>query len=245
LNEDVTEVLINQCDPELANKVAANQGARFSRGGYSRLVMLAEGDDQLTATIARRTDIAPHLFRELLARATDAVRQTLLTSAPPEARAGLKNILSDISGQIGATVTSKHYAAAQKLVGTFSQDTSLTKLKLFEFSKENRIEETVATLAVLSAVPIELVDRLINAASPYGIMVLCKVTALYWNVARSVILICPRPQGEAPFDVDDMYDDYDKLSASSAQRLLRFWQSRQAGPAETQPAPREKYLLPV
>jgi uncharacterized protein (DUF2336 family) len=245
LNETVTELLIDQCDPELANKVAANKGARFSSAGYSRLVMLADGDDELTATIARRTDIAPHLFRELLTRATDVVRRTLLASAPPEVRARLTSILSEISGQIGTRVTSERYAVANNLVSTFSQDTALTKKKLYEFSKQKRFQETAATLSVLSAVPVELVDRLMNSATPYGIMVLCKVTALYWNVARAVILVRSGPQDEPPFDVDDLYEDYENLSASSAQRLLRFWQSRQAVPGGAQPALREKHLLPV
>ena len=244
LNEVVTEVLIDRCDSELANKVAANKGARFSQVGYSRLVMLAEGDDRLTATIAKRGDIPPGLFRELLSRATDAVRQTLLASAPPEARDGLKKILSDISHQIGTKMTSEHYSAAQRLVRTFSQDTALTKRRLVEFTKDKKIEETVATLAVLSAVPIELVDRLLYDPSPYGIMVLCKVTALHWGVTRAVLLIRPRQNGEPPLDEDTLYDDYESLSASSAQRMLRFWQSRQAAPAAPQPSP-DVHLLPV
>jgi hypothetical protein len=75
--------------------------------------------------------------------------------------------------------------------------------------------------------------------------------ALYWGVARSALLLRPRRQGEDAFDVDDLYDDYNNLSASSAQRLLRFWQARQAAPAAFQAAPAiqsdstEKYLLPV
>lgn len=245
LNEAVTEVLIDRCDSEIANKVAANRGARFSNAGLSKLVMLADGDDRLTTTIARRNDIPPRLFRELLVRATETVRQTLLTSAPPEARDGLKKILGNISCQIGTRVTSKHYAAAQRHVDTFSQDTPLTKLKLLEFAKSKRIEETVAALSALSAIPIESVDRLMYDASPYGIMVLCKVTALYWNVAHAVMSIRPRTEGALPFELDDLYDDYDNLSASSAQRLLRFWQSRQALPAAAQAGPREVHILPI
>ena len=236
LNEVVTELLIDQYDPEIANKVAANRGARFSQTGFSKLVTLADGDDRLTTTVAKISDIPPQLFRELLAHATETVRETLLTSAPLEARDGLKKILSDISCQIGTRVTSQHYAAAQRLVGTFSQDTALTKQKLLEFAKNKRIEETVATLSAISAVPIELVDRLMYDTSPYGILVLCKVTALYWNVALAVLQIRPRSEDEIQFDLVDLYHDYENISASSAQRLLRFWQSRQTFPIPTQPS---------
>jgi uncharacterized protein (DUF2336 family) len=245
LNEVVTDALIDRCDSEIANRAAANKTARFSNAGFSKLVMLADGDDRLTTTVAKRSDVPPRLFRELLAHATETVRETLLAAAPLEARDRFKKILSNISCEIGTRVTSQHYAAAQRVVSTFSQDTPLTKQKLLEFAKDNRIEETVATLSALSAVPIELVDRLMYDASPYGIMVLCKVTALYWNVARAVMTIRPRPEGE-PFDLDELYYDYENISASSAQRLLRFWQSRQVLPVERQPAPaQEVHLLPV
>jgi uncharacterized protein (DUF2336 family) len=250
LNTLVTEVLIDRCDGEIANMLAANKGARFSNGGFSKLVMMADGDDHLTTILAGRPDIPPRLFRELLARATATVRQTLLTSAPPEAREGLQKILTSISGQIGAGVTSRHYEEAQRLINTFSQDTQLTRQKVLEFAKSKRIEETVATMAALSAVPIELVDRLMYNTSPYGIVILCKVTALYWNVASAVMRLRPWSEGEIPYDVDDLYEDYEDLSASVAQRLLRFWQSRQAAPeAEVvqaiTPAAPDLHLLPV
>jgi len=243
LNEVVTEVLIDRCDTELANKVAANKGARFSNTGFSKLVMLADGDDRLTATLSERTDIPPRLFTELLTRATETVRRSLLASAPPESRDGLKKILNDISSQIGTRATSQHYAEAQRLVRTFSQDTPLTKRKLFEFAKAQKIEETVATLSALSAVPIELVDRLVHSSNPYSLMVLCKVTALYWPVTREVIQLKARPDG-VPLDMDELLADYENISPSSAQLLLRFRQSRQAEAAEL-PLRREMHLLPV
>ena len=204
---------------------------------------MADGNDRLTATIAKRTDLPPPLFRELLARATETVRNTLLSSAPPEATSGLKKILSNISCEIGTKVASNHYAEAERLVSTFSQDTALTKQKLLEFAKGKRIAETVATLAALSAVPIELVDRLVYSASPYGIMLLCKVTALYWNAARAVFLVRPHAEDDA-LDVDDFYEDYENISASSAQRLLRFWQSQQAVSADPPPT-RESLPLAI
>jgi len=232
----------------VANKVAANKGARFSNAGLSKLVMLADGDDRLTETIAKRSDIPPRLFTELLARATETVRHSLLTCAPPEARDGLKKILNDISQQIGTKVTSNHYAEAQRLVRTFSQDTPLTKKKLFEFAKARKIEETVATLSALSAVPIELVDRIVHSTNPYSLLVLCKVMALFWPVTREVIQLKPRLDDDT-LSLAELHNDYENISTSSAQLLLRFWQSRQtaarqAAAAESPPN-RQVHLLPV
>jgi len=225
LNETVTEVLIDQCDREVANKVAINKGARFSQRGFSKLVMMADGDDRLTEALAKRPDLSPRLFRQLLAHATESVRTTLLTSAPIEVRDSLNKILNDVSGQIGTRATQRYFAEAERAVSVFSQDTALMKQKLLEFANEGKLEETVVALSILSAIPIELVDRLIHDTSPYGILVLCKVTALHWHVARAVMTIRPRLQGE--YDLDELRSDYVNISASAAQRLFRFWQSRQ------------------
>lgn len=261
LNEAVTDVLIDRCDVTVASKVAANSGARISNAGFSKLAMLAEGNDQLAETVARRTDVPPHLFRALLSRATEAVQQTLLTSAPPSARDGLKRILSDISGQIGSRVTADHYAEAQRYVSAFSQDTTLTKRKLAEFANAKIVSKTVATLSLLSAVPIDLIDRLMYDSSPYGIMVLCKVLGLDWPTACAVVAARPRSGDEnAALDLDDLQEDYGKLTTPVAQRLLRFWQSGQTSPAMRPRAPAapppqspplapaeitETYVLPV
>jgi uncharacterized protein (DUF2336 family) len=232
LNEAVTEVLIDRCDVAVATKVAGNSGARISSIGFSKLAMLAEGNDQLTATMAKRADIPPRQFRELLSRATEAVQQTLLASTPPAARDRLKRVLSDISGQISSRVTANHYAEAQRYVSAFSQDTALCRRKLVEFAKAKIVGKTVATLSLLSAVPIDLIDRLIYDSSPYGVMVLCKVLGLDWTIACAVMAARPRPEGEdAALDLDDLQKDFEKLTAPAAQRLLRFWQSGQTSPA--------------
>src|SRR5207237_9256320 len=108
LNEAVTEILIDRGDSEVVNKVASNKGARFSDTGFSKLVVLASGNDRLTATVAGRSDMPPRLFRELLTRASERARQKLLAAAPPEARENVKKILADISGQLGHRVTAEH-----------------------------------------------------------------------------------------------------------------------------------------
>lgn len=227
LNEAVTNVLVDQCDTEVASKVVNNKGARFSRAGFAKLAMMADGDHRLTAAIACRPDIPPHIFRAIVAQATDAVRRGLVNSASAEAVERLNRILSEISQQIDHKATTEHYAPAQELVGSFIQDTHLTRLNLLKFAKDGKFEETVATLAALTAVPIELVDRLMNDANRYGIMMLCKMMGLHWNLVHSVMLICRQPEGSVQWDMDELCDDYDALSVSLANRLLRFWQAQQ------------------
>jgi uncharacterized protein (DUF2336 family) len=227
LSDGVTDVLVERGDAKVVNEVAANTGARFSKSGFSRLAIFAERDEQLTTTVASRADIPPLLLRHVLARATNAARERLLTSAQPQARDLIRKILTDVSRQMSGSLMPHQYADAQRLVDTISQDTELTKSKLWEFATAHQMAEMVVALSVLSAVPIDLVDHLVNSPSQFGVIVLGKAIGLDWRVAHAVMLGCRKPGESAPLETQDLHDEYQQFSVSLAQRLLRFWQARQ------------------
>ena len=62
-------------------------GARFSEQGYATLVESAGRDEGLAEKLGLRLDIPVNLLRDLLAKATAAVRDRLLKAAPQEMRA--------------------------------------------------------------------------------------------------------------------------------------------------------------
>jgi uncharacterized protein (DUF2336 family) len=227
LSEAVTDTLVDHGDLNVATTVAGNQGARFSRTGMSKLVVLADGDDSLTEAIGARSDIPPQLFRQLLAHAAETVRSRLVAQARPEARDAMRQILADIEAQVGAsTVSQRAYAEAQRVVNALSQDTDQMKNRIFQFADGNRLAELVAALSVLSGVTINQVDRLLHAPSFYGTMVLCKALALDWSVAEAVLRVRPNSLSVAS-DIEEARREYPWLTVASAQRLFRFWRVRQ------------------
>jgi uncharacterized protein (DUF2336 family) len=228
LSEAVTDVLVECGDINVATEVAANQGAHLSKAGLSKLVLMSDGNDRLTETMGLRADIPPHLFRQLMAHATEAVRQKLIACAKPEAQETIKKILVDIGAQFGRRTTrQRDLAEAQRSILALGQDTEVIRSQLPAFSESHRVAELVAALSVLSAVAIEIVDRLVHAPSVYGTMVLCRAIALDWPVAHIVIRGRPGVGHSRAADLEEAQEEYAKLSTFSAQRLLRFWQIRQ------------------
>ena len=229
LNPAVTDVLVDRGDADVANEVATNSGAQFTKLSMAKLVMRADGDDRLTESISRRPDISPALFRQLLIQATEKVRLKLLASAKPSQKDTVRHILDDISVQVGKNSnTSRNYAEAKRIVASFSQSTELTKSKISEFADANKIAEIVVSLSVLSELPVDQIDRLFYASSDFALMILCKAIPLEWNTAHAVIMArhCyPTPADMEAFD--DLREQYNELSVSSAQRLIRFWKGRQ------------------
>lgn len=224
LSEAVTNVLVDQGNADVVNKVAKNDGARFSKAGMNMLVMRANGDDQLTESIAMRADISPRLFRQLLVQATEAVRENLLATARPKHRAVLTQILDEISAQVGKRdLSARDYAKARRIIQAFGHDTQRVKSVVVEFANAKLVTEMMAALSLLSKVPIIRVDELFMAPSGFGLMVLCKAIGLNWMITKSVILNRPVELTDINFTLDEMYEQYNNLPTTTAQRLLNGW----------------------
>src|SRR5262249_43157139 len=62
---------------------------------------------------------------------------------------------------------------------------------LVDFAQKTQFDETVAALASLCAVPIEVVDRLMTAERPDPVLILCKSAGWDWSIAKAIIMVRP------------------------------------------------------
>src|SRR5258708_30804830 len=90
----VTDVLLHRGDRDVVHKLAGNSGASFSGNGFATLVKHSERDEQLAEKVGLRLDVPLRLFRELLLRATEAVRSRLMALAGPESRGQIQRVLA-------------------------------------------------------------------------------------------------------------------------------------------------------
>ncbi len=227
IGEAVTDVLVRRGDTEVIHYVADNQSARLSEGGFSTLVKRAEGDGDLAEKVGQRADIPAHLFRDLLVRATAVVQQRLLQAAKPETRNEIQRVLEKVSKEFEDAAPVRDYTAAQAAVMTLHQSGDLNETTLIDLAKNKKFEETVAALSVLCSVPIETADRLMAGDKPDPILILCKAAGYGWTTARAIILSRPMVRGTSAVSLDAAFANFEKLSPSTAQRVVRFWQVRQ------------------
>jgi len=229
LTEKVTDALVDFADNTVASRLAANAGARFSKLGMAKLVMRAEGDDELTVSIAGRNDIPLRIYQQLLAQATVLVRKKLLAQAKPEQRAAVEEIMTRIAGEMAPERPSvEAKARASRDMSDLSQQTDFLKAKLFKFANERRIAETLAGLSTLSGSPFEVVEHLFYSRNGLGVVMLCKVVGLDWVSTEAIVSASPMMQELDQPQLDELHEQYDALSTSSAQRMLRFWEGRHA-----------------
>ena len=225
--ESVTDVLVRRGDREVAYRVADNREARLSDDSFLWLIGRAERDGELATKVGLRPDIPPRLFRDFLLKATEVVQQRLFASAKPETQAEIRRVLAKISHEVAAKAAPRDFSATQRTVGALRREGKLNEGALLEFAGSGQYEETVAALASLCSVPIEVVDRLMGGDRPDPVLILCKSAGWGWSTAKAIIMA--RSNGGASTQgLDTAYANFERLSATTAQRVMRFWQLRKS-----------------
>jgi uncharacterized protein (DUF2336 family) len=227
LGEAVTDVLVGRGDREVARQVAENHGARISETGFVRLVERAESDGILAEKVGLRPDIPPKMFRELLTKATAVVHQRLLAAASPELQAEIRRVLDKVSGEVAARIGPRDYRAAQRVVLGLMQAGRMNEAALAAFADQGKYEETVVALAALSKVPIKIADRLMTGERADPVLILCKAAGMSWATVKSIVVSRADGNGIAVRALDGTLVNYERLSPSTAQRVVRFWQVKQ------------------
>jgi len=226
LSERVSDVLVRRGDREVARTVAANQGAQLSNQAFATLVTRAHDDDVLAEKVGSRTDIPPRLFRELLMKAANVVQQRLLASARPETQAEIRSILERVSGEVGQKAAPRSYAAALEKITALNAAGKLCEADLAGFAQAQNYEETIAALSVLCDVPVDVIDRLLAGDRPDPVLILGRASGFSWDTVRAVITARPGGKGTSTQAIEAARDNFEKLTAPTAQRVVRFWQLR-------------------
>lgn len=225
LEAQVTDVLLERGDREVVHILAANAGAKFSEGGYATLVSKAESDEILSEAVGSRKDLPMKLFRELLARATEAVRAKLLALLPPERYAQVMDILSSVSSAvIGATKTG--YEDAMITVRALEHAGRLNDTTIRDFARAGQIPEVIAGISVLTASKVDVIADILNGVRNDAVLVPCKAAGLGWPVLEAILQNRDRDRQPSPQILELAQKDYQRLSLETAQKTLRFLQVR-------------------
>ena len=225
LPEAVTDVIVDRGERKVIRKLANNASARFSDTGYSTIVARAETDDELTEILGLRIDLPIKFLRDLLRRATDAVRARLAAIAPPELQEEIKRILKTIAGAAGeGASSSRDFSRAEALVKLLKQHNELDDAAVIKFAGAGKLEEVAASLAVLNNATTDMMVRLLEGPRSDLILIPCKSAGLNWLTVETILSHRPLQPPISEETLKLAWKDYGKLSTETAQRTLRFWQ---------------------
>jgi uncharacterized protein (DUF2336 family) len=226
VSEALADVIVARGDRDVSRSIATNAAARLTENAFTTLVKRAEQDSVLAERVGVRTDIPPRLFRELLMKASDVVQKRLLATAKPETQADIRKILAKVTDEVGAKAAPGSYTAALAAVREMHRARKLTEADVVAFANSGKYEETIASLATLCSVPVEVVDRLMSGERADPVLILARAAGFGWPTVRAIISsrTGPKPSSQT---LDDAFENFERLTAPTAQRVVRFWQVRQ------------------
>lgn len=226
IGEALSDILVARGDREVARSIATNQNARLSEQAFTTLVQRAEQDGVLAEKVGQRTDIPPRLFRQLLMQASDVVQKRLLAQAKPDTQLEIRKILAKVTDEVAAKAAPRNYAAALAKVRALHKERKLTEVDIVEFANSGQYEETIAALATVCAVPVEVVDRLMNGERADPVLILARSVGFGWPTVKAVMAARPGNKPTAQV-LESAFENFERLTAATAQRVVRFWQVRQ------------------
>lgn len=234
LQAPLTDLLVRRGDDAVVHGLADNPGARFSSATYAVLVRRAGADPALAERIGRRGDLTARLFRRLVLQATAVVQERLIANAAPALQADIRGILTRVAADVG-TARRRDYRAARPRVAALRRRGELSEAKLIAFAAAGAFEDTALALSALGGVPLRLVDRLLTAARPDPILILCKALGYGWPTAAAVLSL--RFMAGSPSLALAM-QQFERLPAATSVRVMQFWRAHFAarGPALPPPA---------
>jgi uncharacterized protein (DUF2336 family) len=225
LSEAVTDALVTRGDREVVHSVAENDGARFSDAGFGLLVERSSGDGVLAERVGERADIPRRHFVSLLAKASDTVQKKLV-AANPQAADYIRHVVADIEGKLKAA-QARDYTAARARVEALHQAGKLGESEVHSFAKSGKFEETAVALALLCGLPIEVIEQALLDERPDMLLILAKAIGYCWATAKLLLLLRSGGRGASQQDLELALHSFDRLQVSTAQRAVRFYQTRQ------------------
>jgi uncharacterized protein (DUF2336 family) len=226
LTEEVTDVIVERGERKVIRQLAGNASARFSDTGYSGMVAHAETDDELTETLGLRLDLPISFLRDLLQRATEAVRARLASIAPAELQEEIKRVLTSLANKArGEAPPARDFSLAEGIVRRMKGLNELNDAAITRFAETKKFEEVAASLGILNnSAPTEMMAKVLEGPRADLVLIPCKSAGLAWSTVEMIL-----QHRSFKYRVDQATlkyasVDYSKLSMETAERTLRFWQ---------------------
>ena len=222
LPEAVTDVIVDRGEGKVIRKLANNASARFSDSGFSKIVARSEADAELIEILGLRVDLPVKFLRDLLKRATEAVRERLMALAPPELQEEIKRVLKAISS--AAQENARDFSRAEALVKLLNEKFELHDDAIIKFAEGKKFDNVAASLALLGGGSTEMMAQLLEGPRSDLILIPCKAAGFGWMTVESILCNRPSKQKIGAETLKVAAKDFGKLSLETAQRTLRFWQ---------------------
>lgn len=199
LTSPVTDILIDRGDNEVARNVASNETADLSDKGVTRLIEHSKSDETIGAGLYARSNEHSEVLAAKFAREETQAEDARIK-----------------------------IAAAQRLVVTLMQTDELTESKIGAFAADNRYEELIAAIALMSRLNFQNIENMMHGKRLGGLTIVCKSLGFSTVSMNALWKLAMSRNGAMAEEVQSARKDFLAVSKEIAERVVRFWLVRQS-----------------
>lgn len=225
LDEALTSVLLEYGERKVLLRLSSHPGARFSDAGFAALITKSQQEDSILEAISQRIDLPAAALQDLLIRASDTLRERLLSVANPVLRTVMQNTLKRYTDTIRNEVAEQQ-SAARTVVMDINRRGQLNESTICYFAQRKWRDEVIIAVELITASKFEFVERALGAGIREATLVLGKAAGFRWSTTCALIEMNDEALPAA--DAAALEAEYAKLTQYTAQRTLRFWQVKSA-----------------
>jgi uncharacterized protein (DUF2336 family) len=223
----VTDELVKRGSSAVLNSVASNDRARFSDFGFLQMIRRSKNDTILAENLCRREEIPRHLFQQLIAKASDDVRNRLAQERPELADV-IRSEVSELTGTLLSKFgpATKSYFAAKRALLTQHRRGNLNEKSVQQYALSHGIEETAVALSFLSLLPVHVIERVLVDGKGEMTMILVKALDFAWETAMALLFLGAKDHRIPVGRLQQMNDDFARLDRISCIGVVQLYRSR-------------------
>jgi uncharacterized protein (DUF2336 family) len=243
IEERVTDELVTRGSQEVVNSVANNSGARFSDFGFLHMVKRAEGDSILAEQLGLRKDIPRHVFQQLIAKATNDVKERLQRERPDMAT-HIQSSVTELAGELQSKFgpVSRSHFVAKRVVSTQHRLGNLNEGSISTYARSHRLEEVTIGLSLLCSLPSDVIERAVLDRNREMLLILCKALNFSWDTMMALLFLGAKDHRITANDLRDLENEYSRLNIETSRSVLEFYRSRKNGEASETAAAQQAAL---
>jgi uncharacterized protein (DUF2336 family) len=243
IEERVTDELVTRGSQEVVNSVANNSGARFSDFGFLHMVKRAEGDSILAEQLGLRKDIPRHVFQQLIAKATNDVKERLQRERPDMAT-HIQSSVTELAGELQSKFgpVSRSHFVAKRVVSTQHRLGNLNESSISTYARSHRLEEVTIGLSLLCSLPSDVIERAVLDRNREMLLILCKALNFSWDTMMALLFLGAKDHRITANDLRDLENEYSRLNIETSRSVLEFYRSRKNGEASETAAAQQAAL---
>lgn len=228
VSEKVSDVLVDRGDSETLRTLVGNSGAEISRNTMEKVIVRAEGDEDLHAPLLERGDLPPDLMHHMFWFVSSTLREGILKATSDIDPDVVDQLLAESEEKFKAQSDARKAAKteAQQFIDDKEKQLELNEALLVQLLREKRIPELTCGFARLADLDEATARRVLFDKSGEGLAVACKASRFDRSTFSTFILLASPDGSQSIEQTYELLDLYDRVPVEIAQRTMRFWRVR-------------------